>query len=115
MLFAGVVPTIVGYLVTFAVQGIILSVIFQMAHVVEGPTFPTLNEETMKIENTVVLHQLETTANFSTRSPIMYWFTGGLIFQIEHHLLPKVSHVHYCKISKLVKNLCKKYNVKYNE
>lgn len=115
MYFAGVIPTIVGYLITFGVQGIILSVIFQMAHVVEGPTFPKLDESTMKIENTVVLHQLETTANFSTKSPVMYWFTGGLNFQIEHHLFPKVSHVHYGRISKIVKDLCKKYNVTYHE
>ena len=115
MSFAGVIPTIVGYLVTFAVQGVILSVIFQMAHVVEDATFHTLEPDNMKIDNTVVLHQLATTANFSTRSRVMHWFTGGLNFQIEHHLFPKISHIHYGKISKIVKDLCKKYNVKYNE
>lgn len=113
--FVGIGPTVIGYLLTFAVQGMILSVVFQMAHVVEDATFHTPDPETMKIDNTVVLHQLETTANFSTRSPLVYWFTGGLNFQVEHHLFPKVSHIHYYKISQIVRDLCKKYNVTYNE
>jgi linoleoyl-CoA desaturase len=46
---------------------------------------------------------------------LVYWFTGGLNFQVEHHLFPKVSHIHYYKISQIVRDLCKKYNVTYNE
>jgi linoleoyl-CoA desaturase len=40
---------------------------------------------------------------------------GGLNFQIEHHLFPKVSHVHYARISSLVKETCHEFSVKYHE
>jgi linoleoyl-CoA desaturase len=38
-----------------------------------------------------------------------------LNFQVEHHLFPNISHIHYPKISKIVKDVCKEYNVTYNE
>jgi fatty acid desaturase len=31
------------------------------------------------------------------------WYTGGLNHQIEHHIFPNISHVHYGKIAKIVK------------
>jgi len=110
----GVGPTLLGYAVILGVQGVILSVVFQMAHVVEDATFHVPEPETMKIDNIVVLHQLSTTANFGTKNPLIFWFTGGLNYQVEHHLFPKISHIHYGKISKIVENLCKKYNIQYN-
>ena len=39
---------------------------------------------------------------------------GGLNFQIEHHLFPRVSHVHYPAISKIVQEACQKYKLNYN-
>jgi hypothetical protein len=35
-------------------------------------------------------------------------------WQIEHHLFPRISHVHYYKIKPIVQEWCKKNNVKYN-
>ena len=40
-------------------------------------------------------------------SKVVSWFVGGLNYQIEHHLFPKVSHVHYPEISKIVMAKCK--------
>ncbi len=113
--FVGLGPTMVGYFTMLAIQGIILAVVFQLAHVVEDTTFPMPDEATNKIENTVLMHQMETTANFCTKNKFMHWYTGGLNFQIEHHLFPKISHVHYDQLSKIVQDLCKKYNINYKE
>lgn len=41
------------------------------------------------------------------------FITGGLNYQIEHHLFPKVSHIYYPEIQPMVMEVCKKYNVKY--
>jgi len=38
-----------------------------------------------------------------------------LNFQIEHHLFPKVSHVHYPAIAGIVKKVCDRHQVRYNE
>lgn len=115
MYIVGVVPTIIGYIFMLMIQGLILAIVFQMAHVVDETTFPMPEENSNVIDNTVVMHQLETTANFSMNSKIVSWFTGGLNYQIEHHLFPKISHIHYPELSKIVKNLCSKYGVNYIE
>ncbi|XP_010251589.1 PREDICTED: delta(8)-fatty-acid desaturase [Nelumbo nucifera] len=43
----------------------------------------------------------------------MDWFHGGLEFQIEHHLFPRLPRCHFRKVSPLVKDLCKKHNLPY--
>lgn len=111
----GFLETLTGYLITSFVCGWVISVIFQLAHLVEGSSFPIPDQLTRKVEEDWTVHQLATTANFSTNSKIVSWFSGGLNFQIEHHLFPRVSHVHYPAISKLVKEICKQYNVRYME
>ena len=60
-------------------------------------------------------HQILTSHNFAPDSYIMYLLTGGLNLQIEHHLFPSVSHGHLYDLRPEVKNLCKKYNIQYNE
>ena len=59
------------------------------------------NTDTNKIEDEWAIHQLKTTANFATKSRIATWFMGGLNYQVEHHLFPKISHIHYPKINKI--------------
>ncbi len=111
----GLVEMILGYIVMSFVCGFIISVVFQLAHIVNDTTFPMPNEDSRKIDQEWAIHQLATTANFSTKSKIIGWFTGGLNFQVEHHLFPKISHVHYPKISEFVKETCEKFNVQYIE
>ena len=111
----GFVSWLVGFLVLSMFAGFVLSIVFQLAHTVEHTSFPVTIEGTNDIENEWALHQLETTANFATRNKLISWLVGGLNFQIEHHLFPKISHVHYPAISKIIKSTCQEFNVKYNE
>jgi linoleoyl-CoA desaturase len=108
-------PALIGYTIACAVCGLVLSIVFQLAHVVEDAGFPMPDEHTHKIDENWYVHQLSTTANFATESKIVSWFVGGLNFQVEHHLFPRISHIHYPAINKLVKELCAKYDVKYIE
>ena len=111
----GLIDTILGYSVIAFVCGLFISVVFQLAHVIKDTQFPVSSEKSTRIDQEWAVHQLLTTANFSTRSKIISWFTGGLNYQIEHHLFPKISHVHYPKISELVKETCQQFNVNYIE
>lgn len=104
---------LIGFIAMHLAAGIILSVIFQMAHVVEGAHQPKPNEEG-NIENAWAIHQLQTTANFSRNSRFLNWFIGGLNFQIEHHLFPNICHVHYPKISKIVEKTAEDFHLPYN-
>lgn len=102
-----------GFLLYGMFAGVVLSVVFQLAHTVEETSFP--EPVANKIEDEWAIHQLKTTANFATRSKVISWLVGGLNFQIEHHLFPKISHVHYPAISKIIKNTCEEFGVKYIE
>jgi linoleoyl-CoA desaturase len=105
---------LVGFLTLHAVMGITLAMVFQLAHVVEITHFEEAKNENLKVENEWAIHQVITTANFATENKVVSWFLGGLNFQVEHHLFPKVSHVHYPQISKILKAHCEKYQVRYN-
>ncbi len=104
---------VIGFLIMHGVLGITLALVFQMAHAVEEAEFPVPNDKN-KIENEWALHQVRTTVNFSMKSKIISWLVGGLNFQVEHHLFPKISHIHYPEISKIVQATCKDLNIKYN-
>lgn len=114
-IMVGWLETLIGYTIISFVTGFVISVIFQLAHVVQEAEFPVPHEETNRLEQDWTVHQLLTTANFATRSRVVSWFTGGLNFQVEHHLFPRISHVHYPAISKLVKEVCDQFNVRYME
>ena len=115
ILFLGVAKAIIGYVLTSAVTGVVIGVVFQLAHVVEGATFPVPDEQTGKMNSEWATHQIATTANFATKSKIVNFFVGGLNFQVEHHLFPRISHVHYPKINKIIKDTCDEFNLKYLE
>ncbi|MEO6537709.1 MAG: acyl-CoA desaturase, partial [Ferruginibacter sp.] len=109
----GFLGWLVGFLIISMSAGLILSVVFQLAHTVEETAFPTTLGDSNKIENEWAIHQIETTANFATKNKLISWLVGGLNFQIEHHLFPKISHIHYPEISKIIKKTCAEFNVKY--
>lgn len=111
----GFLDTLIGYSIIVLVTGIVISVVFQLAHVVEDLSFPVPNPQNNKIENEWAVHQIETTANFATKSKLVSWYVGGLNFQVEHHLFPKISHVHYPQINKFVRETCEQFNLNYLE
>jgi linoleoyl-CoA desaturase len=105
---------LLGFFVMHYAAGLILSIVFQLAHVVEETDNPIPNAAG-EMENTWAIHQLYTTANFAPKNKIVNWFTGGLNHQIEHHLYPHISHVHYGKIAEFVKQTAEECNLPYNE
>ena len=105
---------LIGFFVMHYTAGLILSVVFQLAHVMDEAEMP-LPEKDGTLKNTWAIHQLKTTINFSTKNRIVNWFTGGLNHQVEHHIFPHISHVHYTRISKIVKETAKEFNLPYNE
>ncbi len=113
--FKGLLATIIGYLIVTFVCGIILSYVFQMAHVMENTEFVDPTQTNGKLEDEWAVHQIKTTSNFATKSKVVSWLTGGLNYQVEHHLFPRISHIHYPELNKLVIETCEQFGVKYNE
>jgi linoleoyl-CoA desaturase len=105
---------LIGFFVMHYTAGLILSVVFQLAHVVDYTENP-IPDENGEMKNTWAVHQLFTTANFAPKNWLVNFYTGGLNHQIEHHIFPNISHVHYNKIAKIVKETAKECNLPYNE
>jgi linoleoyl-CoA desaturase len=104
---------LIGFLAMHFGEGLVLGLVFQLAHVVKGVEFPEPNNEG-KIEEAWAVHQMQTTADFSHNSPLATFLCGGLNYQVEHHLFPNVCHIHYPEISKIVKRIAIAHQVPYN-
>lgn len=113
MFFHPVLHVLAFFLIVHVVLGCTMATIFQLAHVVEDNAFPAPDPNSGKIDNEWAIHQVETTANFAPRSKFAAWYCGGLNFQIEHHLFPRICHIHYPVISKIVQKTCDEFGIKY--
>lgn len=99
------------YAVTAVSLGIVLAVVFQLAHCVEQADFPMHKECRMDIPWAV--HQVETTVDFARENPVACWLLGGLNFQVEHHLFSRICHVNYPMIAPVVEEVCREFGVEY--
>ena len=105
---------LLGFVVMHLAEGLVLGLVFQLAHVVEGTTFP-LPDEKGTMQEAWAIHQLHTTANFAPRSAVAAFICGGLNRQIEHHLFPKVCHIHYPAITAIVRSTAQEFDLPYLE
>lgn len=104
----------IGYFALQFAGGFAVALVFQLAHLVEDVQFPVPDEDGV-IHKPWAEHEVETSANFGTNSFWVNWVTGGLNFQIEHHLFPYICHVHYKKISPIVKATAQEFGLPYVE
>jgi linoleoyl-CoA desaturase len=108
---AGVV--LLAYFGVFLVEGVVTAVVFQLAHCVEDASFPMANRETGRMDSHWAAHQVETAVDYARANPFVTWFVGGLNYQIEHHLLPQICHVHYPALAGVVETTSREFGVRY--
>ncbi len=100
------------FLTMLVVTGLVLSFVFQTAHLV--PDLGILETADPQIEENWMVHQLNTTTNYATDSKLFSWFFGSLNFQVEHHLFPNICHVHYPNLAKIVQQTTKEFGLPYH-
>lgn len=115
LMFHSIGTVLLFYALVSAVAGVLLALVFQMAHVVEEAAFPEPDETGRQMATPWAIHQLETTVDFARGNRILSWLIGGLNFQIEHHLFPRISHVHYPMVARVVEDTCREFGVTYRE
>jgi linoleoyl-CoA desaturase len=98
---------------SFEKTGLILVLVFQLAHSVEEAAHPALAPGTRTVPSAWAVHQVETTVDFARENRLLGWYVGGLNFQIEHHLFPRVCHVHYPRIAPIVQAVCAEFGIRY--
>jgi linoleoyl-CoA desaturase len=102
------------YFLVTGVIGLVLTTVFQLAHCVEEAEFPAPVNEALLMEDAWAVHQVQTTVDFSRDSRIVTWLLGGLNYQIVHHLFPRICHVHYPALSRIVEQTCKEFGIRYS-
>lgn len=105
---------LLGFLTLHLVEGLVLGLVFQLAHVVEGTAFPS-PDESGDMQEAWAVHQLRTTANFAPRSAVASFLCGGLNRQIEHHLFPRICHIHYPALAVIVQQTAQEFGLPYLE
>ena len=103
------------YVTSSMVVGIVMSMVFQLAHCVGQADFPEPGQDSLRMHKPWAIHQVETTVDYARRSRVLGWFLGGLNFQIEHHLFPRICHVNYSAITGIVEETCRQFGVRYTE
>lgn len=105
---------LVGFVCMHFVAGVVLSYVFQLAHMVEGVENMVKPEDGM-MEEEWMEHQLMTTADFARKNKLVNWYVGGLNYQVEHHLFPTICHIHYPAIAEIVKKTAAEFELPYKE
>jgi linoleoyl-CoA desaturase len=112
--FLGWQASLIGFLVGHVTMGLSLTILFQLAHLVQQTHFEPSGNDPRVINREWAIHEVMTTSNFAPGNKIISWLAGGLNFQIEHHLFPHISHVHYPAMSKIVIKTCHEFEVPYH-
>ena len=98
----------VGYLIIPV--GLLLATMFQLAHCIEMAEFHTA--EAPRRGSDFVGHQLRTTVDVHCRTKLggraLHWLMGGLDFQVEHHLAPRLPHTVYPLVAERLGRACAK-------
>lgn len=104
---------IAEYIAIMMMVGVLLSVVFQLAHSVSEAAHPVLPGDSRTVPVEWAVHEVQTTVDFARQNRLLTWFVGGLNYQVEHHLFPRVAHVHYPAISRIVEDVSGRFGVRY--
>ena len=106
-----VLPVLLIYGCYSLALGVTLATVFQLAHCVEEAAFERIPAADQRVERSFFEHQLATTVDFAPRSRWLSWYLGGLNFQVEHHLFPRISHLHYPALAPITREVCREHGV----
>jgi linoleoyl-CoA desaturase len=105
---------LIGFLLVMLTVGLVMGVVFQLAHINGEAKFPEPVGSPQHIENEWAVHQVETTADFAPHNKLLSFYIGGLNYQIEHHLLPHICHLNYPRLAPIVRATCEEFGIRYS-
>jgi len=94
----------------YMVGGYYLSFFFVISHNFDGAE--VYDHSAGKNAKNSFLHK-QAASSSNVGGALLGFINGGLNYQIEHHLFPRVSHCHYPTIAPLVRAFCLKKGVPY--
>ncbi|MDX6565864.1 MAG: linoleoyl-CoA desaturase [Gaiellales bacterium] len=103
---------VIAYVGVAMVVGLVTATTFQLAHCVDEAVYRS-DDELGDGETVWAVHQIESTVDFCPRNPVLTWVLGGLNYQIEHHLFPRLPHTLYPQIAGIVRSRAERHGVRY--
>lgn len=93
-------------------ESLTLSLLFSLSHnFIHSDCDPTASYKNTGESICWFKSQVETSSTYG--GAISGYLTGGLNFQVEHHLFPRMSSAWYPHIAPTIRKVCKKHGVKY--
>jgi linoleoyl-CoA desaturase len=104
-----------GVAVTFMTYGLVINIVFMLAHVLDSAEFLTNESKQIHIEDEWAIFQLKTTVDFAPKNHFINWYVGGLNIKRFITLFPKVCHIHTPKSQRLCKKFAKNlgWNIRF--
>jgi linoleoyl-CoA desaturase len=105
---------LIGFMMVMLTVSLVMGIVFQLAHINGETVFPVPAGSPLHIDNEWAIHQVEATADFAPDNLLVNIYTGGLNYQIEHHLFPHICHLNYPRIAPIVRATCDEFGIRYN-
>jgi linoleoyl-CoA desaturase len=105
---------LIGFPIVMLTVGLVMGVVFQLAHISGDAAFPVPVGSPLQIDNEWAVYQVETTVDFAPRNWLLNLYVGGLNYQIEHHLFPHICHLNYPRLAPIVRATCEEFGIRYN-
>jgi len=105
---------LLGFLSFHLSASIITTFALISTHVGEPQEVMDISNDKGKLPYSWAVHQLKTTADFSTNSTAMLHFFGGFNHHVAHHLFPRVPHIYYPIITPIIKKHVSKNGLCYH-
>ncbi|HEX9964834.1 MAG TPA: fatty acid desaturase [Allosphingosinicella sp.] len=105
----GIWLVLAGWLVSQLVIGLLVMLMLQITHLVEGTHFPAELDGSASDPG----HVLATTTDVATGSRFLALTAGGLHQHVAHHLYPGMSHVHYPEVTRIIAQTAQECGLTY--
>jgi fatty acid desaturase (delta-4 desaturase) len=102
--------TLLNVVPMFVVGGYYLAFFFVISHNFDGAVLYD-NEKNHDVNESFLRKQVATASNVG--GSFLCFMNGGLNYQIEHHLFPRIQHTHYPLIAPVVRAYCEKKKIPY--
>jgi linoleoyl-CoA desaturase len=100
------------FLLFHLISSIAIGFILGGSHSSMHNNFQVPNKDSF-IDQSYFRHQIETAVDFHATNKVFLFFFGSTNAHVAHHLFPTMSSAHYGEVSKILQELCPKYEIKY--
>jgi linoleoyl-CoA desaturase len=104
--------TFLCFLLMHCLLGLFISLVLLPSHFVSHAVFFEIPNEN-RSQNSWTKHQLMTTIDIALENKLVHFMLGGLNTNVLHHIYPKICHVHFVPLVKILRKIAGEFNQPY--